>query len=187
MYSDRDLVIAALRNSRAFRAIVERYEEPLRRYIRRLGCNDPQDIEDVLQELFLKCYINLNDYDSSLKFSSWIYRIAHNETMSFFRRKSVRPSAVASEEELTVFENLHDGTDLFEARAQEWDARQLRDVLGKIVDKYRIPLILKYFEDKSYTEISDILQIPEGTVATNINRGKSQLKQLLAENGTRSP
>ncbi len=178
--TDRELIAATLRDPHAFAAIVERYQAPIRRYVVRLGCTDPHDIEDVLQELFIKCYTNLNDYDPSLKFSSWLYRIAHNETVSYFRKKRIRPAPVVTEEDLKIFEQIPDESDLVEALSQERDAGHIREAIMVMHEKYRAPLLLRFFEEKSYTEISDILQIPEGTVATYISRGKKELKKLLS-------
>ena len=178
--SDQELVAATLNDRHSFVAIVERYQAPLKRYIIRLGCADELDTEDVLQEIFLKCYVHLNDYDPSLKFSSWLYRIAHNETMSLFRKKRVRPVTMPTEEDLKLFENIPDKTDFLNELIQESDAKKLRDALGSINEKYRTVIVLRFFEEKSYTEISDILQIPEGTVATYINRGKKELNEILS-------
>lgn len=177
--SDQELISEALLDRHAFAAIVLRYQSALQRYIRRLGCQDPHDQEDVLQEIFLKIYVNLNDYDSNLKFSSWLYRIAHNETISFFRKKKIRPAPVVTEEELEQFQNLADGSDIPETYDKELEARILREALGQIDEQYRDALTLRFLEDKNYTEISDILKIPVATVGTHINRGKKQLKQLL--------
>ena len=81
-YTDQDLVTQTLANKQAFAKIVRRYEAPLLRYITRLGCRNTSTAQDLLQEIFIKTYVHLNDYDHSLQFSSWIYRIAHNEIIS---------------------------------------------------------------------------------------------------------
>ena len=177
--TDQELVALTLKDRHAFVAIVERYQVVLQRYIARLGCRDYHDQEDVLQEVFLKVYINLNEYDSDLKFSSWIYRITHNETISYFRKKSVQPLPIITGEELDRFQNITDDTDIALAYSKEWDAKILREVLAKLDEQYRDVLVLKFIEDKSYNEISDILKIPIGTVGTLINRGKKQLKLIL--------
>lgn len=177
--TDQELVLLALSDRHAFRAIFERYEGPLKRYITRLGCSDEHDANVVLQEVFIKCYLNLNDYDQDLKFSSWIYRIAHNETISFFRKKKVRPAPLMTEEDLKLFEEIADESNLFEDISQKFNASLVRELLQQINNKYREPLMLRFFEEKSYPEISDILQIPEGTVATYISRGRKELKGLL--------
>ena len=178
--SDQELVVATLNDRHSFSAIIERYQVPIRRYIVRLGCTDEHDVEDVLQEVFLKCYLHLNDYDTSLKFSSWLYKIAHNETMSSFRKKRVRPVTMIHEEDLKLFENIPEKTDFLNDLIRESDAKNLHDALMSLNENYRTVIVLRFFEEKSYTEISDILQIPEGTVATYINRGKKKLNEILS-------
>ena len=178
--SDQELVVRALADRHAFAALVERYQAPLVRYMSRLGCSNPSDIDDLLQDVFIKCYINMNEYNPDFKFSSWLYRIAHNETINFFRKKNIRPAPVISEEDLVLFENLTDESDLFETIASAAEASELRSALLSVQVKYREVLILRFFEEKSYTEISDILHMPEGTVATFIQRGKRQLKEILS-------
>ena len=90
-HPDEEIVAISLQRKEVFGVLVRRYEERLSRYLRRLGVFRKEDVEDVLQNVFLKAYRNLNAFDQRLKFSSWIYRIAHNETVSFFRARSVRP------------------------------------------------------------------------------------------------
>lgn len=186
--NDQELVLAALFDKRAFSEIVQKYEMPIRRYVRRLGCADGNDIEDVMQEIFIKVFINLNGYDSDLKFSSWLYRIAHNETISFFRKKNVRPDVLNlnAEDTETFFTQLADDKNFIELADREDDVRIVRDVLLTIGQKYKEILMLRFLEEKSYTEISDILKIPEGTVATLINRGKKELKIALEKKGIKN-
>jgi RNA polymerase sigma-70 factor, ECF subfamily len=183
--TDQELVSATLSDKHAFSEIVHKYEDPIRRYIRRLGCSDNIDIDDVLQEIFIKVFINLNDYDPSLKFSSWLYRIAHNETISFFRKKNVRPSVLTLSTEDTdlFFAQLADDKDFLELANKRDDKRVIHDLLSELDPKYKEILILRYLEELSYTEISDILKIPEGTVGTLVNRGKKRLKEILEKKG----
>ncbi len=185
--TDQDIVQETLKNKQVFSEIIHRYEEPLRRYVRRLG-GESRDVEDVLQEIFIKVFINLNDYDPNLKFSSWIYRIAHNETISFFRKKNIRPGVLTLNTEDTdaFFECLVDESDFVELASKRDDLRMLNDLLSKIDQKYREVLTLRFLEEKSYDEISDILKIPEGTVATFISRGKRELKKLLESRGIKN-
>ena len=177
--TDQALVRDTLRNPDAFGGLVERYEKMLRRYVTRLGCRNPEDAEDVLQNIFLKIYVNLNEYDERLKFSSWAYRLAHNETVSFFRKKKIRPSSVETEEELVLFDTISDTVDILESLNEKMDAECVRAALEGMDEQYRDVLILKYLEEKSYDEISDILKIPAGTVATRISRGKKKLRERM--------
>jgi len=185
METDQELVAAALGDKQAFSEIVQRYEAPLRRYVRRLGCADENDTDDVLQEIFIKVFKNLNDYDPDMKFSSWLYRIAHNETISLFRKKSVRPGVLtlSAEDAEGFFAQLADEQDFVELAHERDDARRLRDLLADLEPRYREILVLRFLEEKSYTEISDILKIPQGTVATLIARGKQRLRTALEANG----
>ena len=176
---DAELVRRTLKNPNDFVEIIQHYQLPIRRYVNRLGCRDSNDADDLLQEIFLKVYINLNDYDSELKFSSWIYRIAHNETVSSFRKKNVRPMPVSTEEETYLFENIPDEANFIESLDIEINRNILHRALAELDEQYRDVLVLRFFEEKSYTEISDILKIPEGTVGTLLNRGKKRLNEIL--------
>lgn len=184
--TDQELVKAALKDKHAFSEIVHRYESAIFRYVKRLGCRDKSDADDVLQEIFIKVFINLNDYDPNLKFSSWLYRIAHNETISFFRKKKARPNVLDVNDAEGFFENLVDETDFVELAHQNYDAQIVRDAFSVINKKYKEILMLRFLEEKSYTEISDILRIPEGTVATLISRGKKELKSILEAKGIKN-
>jgi RNA polymerase sigma-70 factor (ECF subfamily) len=162
-----------------FRVLVERYQEPLLRYIRRIGCIDTEVAKDVLQESFLKAYMNLNDYDSAYSFSTWIYRITHNETVSHFRMQKNRPQAVAKESDLYMFETIPDEFDIALNVDMQLRSQAVAVALRRLKPQYRDVLVLRFFEEKSYEEIADILHIPNGTVATYIARGKTDLAKLL--------
>src|SRR5664279_5870554 len=89
--SDSVLIEAAKKNPEIFGVLMERYEEPLSRYLIRLTSWGKEEVEDILQETFIKAYRNLNDVDPDLKFSSWLYRIAHNQAIDALRHHSARP------------------------------------------------------------------------------------------------
>ena len=174
--SDQDLVTKTIKNKQAFAAIVNRYEASLLRYISRLGCKDAAAAQDLLQEIFVKTFVHLNDYDHSLQFSSWIYRIAHNEIVSYFRKERSRPSVLRRTEDSFLFENIADDVGLTDHNSQRHSVLEIQSAVSQLEPKYRDIIVLKFFEEKSYEEISDILQIPQGTVATLINRAKKKIK-----------
>ena len=185
--TDAALVAATLTDKERFGELVVRYEDRLRRYIRRLGVRDEDDQLDVLQEIFLKVYRNLRSFDPSLSFSSWIYRIAHNEAVSWYRRRNVRPEGhqIADGEEVLQFVAAHEDS-------AEWkfdrtlNATVLQKALERLEPKYRDVLVLRYFEHKEYTEISDILQLPVGSVGTLIHRGKQHLARAINPDSVRT-
>jgi RNA polymerase sigma-70 factor (ECF subfamily) len=178
--TDEEIVIAALADKEQFGVLMDRYEAKLCRYIARLGIRNPDDQLDVLQDIFIKVYRNLNGFDSKLKFSSWIYRIAHNEAISSYRKKNVRPEGhlIADSEELLSFAagNLDSAELQFD---QTINAEAVLKALQKLDQKYAQVLVLRFFEHKDYDEISDILQIPIGSVGTLIHRGKKQLASVI--------
>ncbi len=178
--TDEEMIQLALRDKAFFGHIVMRYEERLSRYVLRLGVRTQEDREDVLQDIFIKVYKNIHGFDTSLPFSSWIYRIAHNEAISWYRKKNVRPEGHLvdeGDELLSYVPVVEDGAEVLFDR--ELNATEVARALKELSDKYRDPIILRFFEHKEYDEISDILKIPIGTVGTLIHRGKKQLVEVL--------
>lgn len=176
--TDEELVKLALENQDYFGCIMERYEKKLLAYIIRISGFSKEDGEDILQEVFIKSYVNLNSFDDKLKFSSWIYRITHNEVINNYRKKKARPQSVMDLDD-EFLNNL--ASDL--KTDGHIDIQYLRDnmkkVLDKIEPKYREVLILRFWEDKDYSEISDILKKPMGTVATLLSRAKSNFQKEM--------
>lgn len=169
--SDLELVERSLENPDEYAHLVERYQAPLMRYIRRITNVTRPEAEDILQLVFLKAYENLNAFDKKLKFSSWIYRIAHNEVVSAWRRNGKNKEEVQLED-VEAKGLIKSALNLSEQIDTKILAQQVRKILNAIPEKYRTVLILRFIEDKDYAEISDILRKPGGTVAALLNRAK---------------
>jgi RNA polymerase sigma-70 factor (ECF subfamily) len=176
--TDEQIVAESLHNRQAYAGLVLRYGEKLKRYIWRLTNLGPEDINDIMQNVFIKAYVNLNGFNPSLKFSSWIYRIAHNEAVSFLRQKSVRPKVVCPEGDLDCFELLMADIDMEKEAQTFFDAKKIGEIMEGMDPEFRTILILKYFEQKDYSEISDILQKPMGSVASQLSRAKEKFRAL---------
>ena len=172
--TDNDLVGMSIKDSDFFLCLSKRYEEKLLRYIRRISKFSTEDAEDVLQEVFIKTYYNLNGFDPELKFSSWIYRIAHNETVSAIRKKSVRPTVYLEVEDINKFSDAFDITKDID---NSLDRKVIDEALSKLDEKYREVLVLRFLDEKEYVEISDILKKPVSTVGNLILRGKKLFKE----------
>jgi RNA polymerase sigma-70 factor (ECF subfamily) len=144
-----------------------------------------EEAEDLLQEIFIKVYQNLNGFDTNLKFSTWVYRIAHNEIISHYRKNKRDRFTVeldADDKEvrsLAVF--LTDTLNIESQFLNIEKANAVRKALGKLSQKYQDILVLYYFEDLSYSEISDILRKPPGTVATLLNRARAKFKKIAEQ------
>jgi len=176
--TDEQIVILTLKNQDYYLCLMKRYEAKLLNYILKISNISREDGEDILQEVFIKAYQNLNDFDLNFTFSNWIYSIAHNITISAFRKKKVRPQTISWEDK--DLNNILEST----LNVENTSLRKLtyQHILKKINQlplKYKDVLILKFMEGKDYQEISDILHKPMGTIATLINRAKKSLKQGL--------
>lgn len=154
--------------------VVDRYQSKLMRYVNSILHNDPKTT-DVVQETFIKAFINLRSFDNKKKFSSWIYRIAHNEALNAIK-KNKREVYLEDDFDFPSDENIEE---IFEKN-------EISSKVEKCIEKmsllYSEPLVLYAIEDKSYEEISDILRIPMGTVATRISRAKLLLKNICQKN-----
>lgn len=178
--TDAHLVELAKLDPESFGLLMERYQRPLSGYIRRLTQLAPDDSQDLLQEVFIKIYQNLNAYDGNLKFSSWAYRIAHNQAMDHFRRANARPRTDALED--YEWEKIAQASVHLEKELLDKDcAQKVKECIRNLPMNYREVLILRFVEEKEYEEIMDILKKPKGTVATLIARGKEMLRQKMKE------
>jgi len=176
--TDEQIVVLTLKNQDYYLCIMKRYEAKLLNYILKISNISREDGEDILQEVFVKAYQNLNDFDLNFKFSNWIYSIAHNTTISAFRKKKVRPQTVSWEDE--DLNNILESTlDVENTSLQKLTYKQILKTINQLPLKYKDVLILKFVEGKDYREIGDILRKPMGTIATLINRAKKSLIQEL--------
>jgi RNA polymerase sigma-70 factor (ECF subfamily) len=174
-FSDEELV-EKIRSSdqELYAVIVERYQRKLLRYATNL-IKDEHKAVDVVQESFIKAFINLNSFDTNKKFSSWIYRIVHNETMNSVK-KYPKETPLLDDMDFQSDENIENDF------GQKETIAHVEECLRGIPLLYSEPLTLHYIDEKSYAEVSDILRIPMGTVATRISRAKILMKHICQKN-----
>lgn len=168
-------------DTNAFAHIIADYEAKLGRYVTYLTHNSTL-ADDILQDTFIRAYQNLNGFNPKYKFSSWLYRIAHNTAMNALRHEN-------------KFDWNADAVEIAEKQATE--PTVIRDIdraimagdvtacLNGLEPKYRETLMLRYYENMSYDEIADILHIPPATAGVWIARGKQKLKQLCQQKGVK--
>jgi RNA polymerase sigma-70 factor (ECF subfamily) len=181
--SDEALVIEYKKNPQYFSVIVDRYVPKLTRYIRRRSMATSDDIDDLLQNIFIKVYRNINEYNTSLLFSSWIYRISHNEMIDWYRREKRRSTLSLDDEAQDIISKLITEEDHTSRFSNEEQKQYVITKLNTLDEKYKEILLLRFFDDKSYDEIADILKIPAGTVAVRLNRAKKQLQKNISNHG----
>ncbi|HAS80416.1 MAG: RNA polymerase, sigma-24 subunit, ECF subfamily [Candidatus Nomurabacteria bacterium GW2011_GWE1_32_28] len=154
--------------------IIKRYEDKLIRYANNL-IKDKNKAKDVVQESFIKAFIDLNNFDIKKKFSSWIYRIVHNEVINIIK-KYKKETSLQEDWDFESEENIEENFEINEIK------EKVEKCLENISFIYSEPISLYYIDEKSYEEISYILKIPMGTVATRINRAKKIMKKICQKN-----
>lgn len=160
----------------SFGILVERYQAKLLRYGKKFLYSS-HDIEDVAQDIFIKAYRNIKSFNPKMRFSPWIYRIAHNEFINTMQKVKRMPLLTFDFDQFIPYLFAKETG---EQTVNEKDMKaMLNDGLDKINRKYREPLILYYFEEMSYQEISEILHIPVSTVGIRLKRGRALLKKAL--------
>lgn len=181
--TDEEIAIMVQKgDTQSFGLIVERYEQKITRYARKFLYNN-EDVKDIVQEVFIKTYANMQSFETDRKFSSWIYRIAHNEFINAAKKKSrERVSFI----DLDVFFPYLASPDMADSEANNQDLRRVLDnYLEKLDIKYREPLVLYYFEQLDYKEIAEVLRIPASTVGVRLQRGKAILKKIVNQSGVK--
>lgn len=170
-YSDEELIKLSLSNTEFFTLLVSRYKEKFFYYLKGFTGFRNDEIEDVIQNSFIKIYKNLNNFDGKLKFSSWAYRIVHNEAIDEIRRQKRSHLPLLPELEIPDEEkNLSEELDV------KFEKEKILETLKGLKNEYREILVLRFFEHKEYKEISEILKKPLGTICVQIDRAKKQFK-----------
>jgi len=177
--SGKDIVERVVANPDFFYCIIRSYEGQLKAYIARITNVDNEEVEDILQEAFIKVYENINSYDSDFKFSSWLYRIVRNETISHWRKNKKRLEDVQLDITEDFIFNLKADTDLNTELDKKLVKEDITKALNKLPFKYKEVLVLRYIEDRDYKDIGDIIKKPVNTVGTLISRAKKELKNIL--------
>lgn len=175
-------VIAAVKrgDTERFREMELLYHDKILFYLRHL-VGSKEEAEDILQEVFLKVFASISRFDNRRKFSSWVYRIAHNEAINHLKYRN-RFRSVSWEDIVTVKDRLEtsDREDTPQERWLRAERRvEVRRALQTLPQKYREALLLRFYFEKSYDEIADIVGKPRNTVGTLINRAKARLVKAL--------
>ncbi len=183
--TDEELTQMVLTDAQAFVQLIRRYESRLLAYIRRISGFSIEDAEDILQESFMDAYRNIATFNSSLKFSSWIYRIVHNRTISVYRKRRKEMGDFSIDDENEGLSRILSARDDTSKLADQFLTTELiKKILRNLSERDRTVLILAYMEEKTYDEISDILRVPAGTVATWIRRAKIKFKKEMDKEKT---
>ena len=174
--TDEEVVLLVQQgNVDLYEEIIERYEKKLFGYLRNLVNQRNEEVEDLLQEVFLAAFVNLQSFETGKKFSSWIFRIAHNKAIDYFKKRRVKTSDMGENEDL-----WGDGKQLFEdIEIKKETEKEIVKTIETMPLKYKEVVLLYYYEEKNYEEISDILHMPTSNVGVMLFRAKKILKEKL--------
>ncbi len=174
--SDEQIVVRIQQGDiEQFGVLMERYNAKLARYGKKF-LSDGENITDIVQDIFVKTYQNIQNVDTSLKFSSWIYRIAHNAFVNGLKKQQ-RSSIPYFDLDIFVPHQTPEDPVLSEHEYKKM--KEMIDLgLNELKPKYKEVIILHYLEEFSYKEISDILQVPIGTVGIRVMRAKESLRKI---------
>ena len=179
--SDAEIVAEVLRgNTDAFGALVERYQQRLYGYLFRFA-HHRQDCEDLVEETFVAAFRKLGSCRTPGRVSSWLFAIAHNLGVNRWRKAS-RANRFEEELDDAVSRTVADcALDPHALSVRREEAKRVELALQQIPDKYRAVLLLYYYEDLSYREISDALGISLDLVKTHLFRAKKTLARAFAD------
>ena len=174
----------------AWQEIVQQYHRRIYNICYRFS-GSPDDAADLTQEVFIKMYRTLSTFDTTrASLMTWVTTVTRNLLVDHFRKgkydrvtDSLDATAGNQDDGLTLAEKLEDGSAGPEARVRSQEAQKLvHEALGKLSPELREAVILRDLQDMDYKDIATVLKIPEGTVKSRINRGRTELARLLQRN-----
>lgn len=160
-----------------YELLLQRYEAKLQRYVTYL-IHDSSAAFDIVQETFIKAYHNLQGFNPKYKFSSWVYRIAHNEAMNY-----VKKNRHLTGDDIDMLPDTPYDAKLDELVDADIIKTHVRECLAELEPKYRDVLQLVYFENMKYEEVSDVLHVPSSTVGVWLSRAKLRLRAICEQKG----
>ena len=172
--NELDLIQRALvREEDACQRLIGLYKGRVFSYVYRIIRNY-DDAEEIALDTFVRCFKSLDSFDQTKTFSTWLFAIAHNLTVDFLRKRK---------QECEYLDETHAFQEDF---IQEYEKREQLESIEKALTKLEIIdreiVVLFYMEDKSYQEISEILDIPKTTIKTRLHRARLRLRDLVRKN-----
>jgi RNA polymerase sigma-70 factor (ECF subfamily) len=183
--ADRDLVsTAAAGLEGSFEELVRRYQRPISAYVYRM-VGDYESALDLTQEIFIKVYGSLSRYRPEFKFSTWIYKIAHNSAVDHLRRNSGRERSLVNGTEADQYDMPIESDSLSPEQESEREERrvEIELIVKSLPSAYRELIVLRHSQDLTYEEIVDVTGLPLGTVKNRLFRARELMRQILIERG----
>lgn len=168
----------------AFSRLVEAYQRPVFNLTYRM-LGSVEEAEDAAQEAFLRAYSRLGQYDPEMKFSTWLFSIANHYCIDRLRKRRTTQISI---DDNPVLQNLEGDDPRPEPHALQQEARiEVQNMLERLAPEYRTPLVLRYWEDLSYEEIAESMNVTVATVKSRLFRARQQLAALYKEQTSVTP
>ena len=183
--ADRELVATAVRGVEgSFEELVRRYQRPISAYVYRMVGNYESAL-DLTQEIFIKVYNSLDRYRAEFKFSTWIYKIAHNAAVDHLRRTATREQSLVVGADGDQFDLPIESNRLSPEQESEQRERrvEIETVVRTLPANYRELIILRHSQDLSYEEIVEVTGLPLGTVKNRLFRAREMMRQQFVDKG----
>lgn len=187
-FADCDLVTRAVAGREdGFEELVRRYQRPIAAYVYRM-VGDYEAALDLTQEVFIKIYNSLRRYRPEFKFSTWIYKIAHNSAVDYLRRYGTREQSLTNEADGEQYEMPVESRRLSPEQESERAERreEIEQVVRALPATYRELVLLRHSHDMSYDEIAQITGLPLGTVKNRLFRAREVMRQEFIQRGITS-
>jgi len=169
-------------DSQAFGALVERYQRRVVGVAQAVVHNQDDAVE-LAQETFVRAYENLSKFESRSSFSTWLYRIAANLAIDF-RRREGRHQVLRGEDAETEINRIPSPRgDSYQETARTELSQRINGALKELTSEHRAVILLREVEGLSYDEISDVLQVPRGTVMSRLHYARSRMREILKDLG----
>jgi RNA polymerase sigma-70 factor (ECF subfamily) len=184
---DRELAtLAAKGREGAFRELLKRYERPVFSLIYRM-VRDRTLAEDLAQEAFIRAFNAIGSYNTSYKFSNWIFKIANNHTIDHLRKRRLETVSIHGSPHATTQDEVSQTSVVLEAGDESPQelvehrelGGQIEEAIGELREEYRTVILLRHVEGYAYDEIAEIMDLPLGTVKTYLHRARNELKIKL--------
>jgi RNA polymerase sigma-70 factor (ECF subfamily) len=179
MKSDEEIADLVETDKEFFGELIRRYEKRISGYARKMNGGTRESVEDIVQNIFIKAYVYINSFEKDQKFSSWLYGIAHNECIDFWRKNKKHSACISLDANENLSSILASAENLPKQAEQNNDQEILRRALEGLPLKYREVLVLRFLDDKSYEDIAQILKKPVSTVGTLVRRAKILFEEII--------
>jgi RNA polymerase sigma-70 factor (ECF subfamily) len=173
-------------NQKAYAELMQRYKDSIFFMVLKM-VNNKDDAMDITVTTFAKAFENLEKYRPEFAFSTWLFRIATNGSIDFIRKKKLATTSIdamggsGENGDDRIFEIKSDGLNPEETSIKKQQTEQLKEIIDKLPARYKTLIILRYFDELSYEEIAERLDLPLGTVKAQLFRGRDLLSNILGK------